>query len=132
MFGTIAVTAGALLALGTAALAQAPAQIATTKVEGTDNVYIFRNGNHRSMFVVTKDGVIATDPIAYGRPTGGEQYVDEIRKITQAPIKYLIYSHHHLDHIAGGKAFKDAGAEIVAHQMATKRLKALKDHRPAG
>src|SRR4029078_1204654 len=50
--------------------AQLP-QIETTKVEGTDNVYIFRNGNHQSMFIVTKDGVIATDPIAYGRPTGG-------------------------------------------------------------
>ena len=85
-------------------------QIETTKVEGTDNVYIFRNGNHQSMFIVTKDGVIATDPIAYGRPTGGQHYVDEIKKITDKPIKYLIYSHHHYDHIAGGKAFKDAGA----------------------
>ena len=34
----------------------------TKKVEGTDNVYIFRNGNHQAMFVVTNDGVIATDP----------------------------------------------------------------------
>jgi len=58
------------------ALAQAPAaarpQIQTTKVEGTDGVYIFRNGNHQSMFIVTPGGVIATDPVAYGRPTGGE------------------------------------------------------------
>src|SRR5215467_7976446 len=49
------------LALSGAAQAQRP-QIATTKVDGTDNVYIFRNGNHQAMFVVTKDGVIATDP----------------------------------------------------------------------
>jgi glyoxylase-like metal-dependent hydrolase (beta-lactamase superfamily II) len=65
------------------------------------------------MFVVTKDGVIATDPIAYGRPNGGQQYVDEIKKVTDKPIKYLIYSHHHYDHIAGGKAFKDAGATTL-------------------
>ena len=95
--------------IATSAQAQRP-QIQTTKVDGTDNVYIFRNGNHQSMFVVTKDGVIATDPIAYGRPTGGQHYVDEIKKVTDKPIKYLIYSHHHYDHIAGGKAFKDAGA----------------------
>src|SRR4051812_3281348 len=81
-----------------------PAQVSrppfeTTKVEGTDNVYIFRNGSHQSMFIVTKVGVIATDPIAYGRPTGGQTYVDEIKKITNQPIKYLIYSHHHFDHI---------------------------------
>jgi len=112
------------------AIAQAPEQrppFATTKVEGTDNVYIFRNGNHQSMFVVTRDGVIATDPIAYGRPTGGQTYVDEIRKITQQPIKYLIYSHHHYDHIAGGKAFKDAGARIIAHKRVKERLAPLGD-----
>ena len=99
----------------------------TTKVEGTDNVYIFRNGNHQSMFIVTKAGVIATDPIAYGRPTGGQTYVDEIKKVTNQPIKYLIYSHHHYDHIAGGKAFKDAGATVVAHKRAKERLAVLKD-----
>ena len=74
------------------------------------------------MFVVTKDGVIATDPIAYGRPTGGQQYVDEIKKVTDKPIKYLIYSHHHFDHIAGGKAFKDAGATIIAHKNVKEHL----------
>ncbi len=79
------------------------------------------------MFIVTKDGVIATDPVAYGRPTGGQQYVDAIKKITDKPIKYLIYSHVHFDHIAGGKAFKDAGARVIAHKNATARLKTLKD-----
>jgi len=114
--------------MSTAAMAQAQQpQIATTKVEGTDNVYVFRNGNHQSMFVVTKDGVIATDPIAYGRPTGGKAYVDEIKKVTDKPIKYLIYSHHHYDHIAGGQAFKDAGAKIIAHSRAKERLAQLKD-----
>jgi glyoxylase-like metal-dependent hydrolase (beta-lactamase superfamily II) len=130
MLRIIFTLAGAmLLALTLNAQAQQPArpQIATTKVEGTDNVYIFRNGNHQSMFVVTPDGVIATDPIAYGRPTGGQTYVDEIRKVTDKPIKYLVYSHHHFDHIAGGKAFKEAGAKVIAHHRAKTRLVALKD-----
>jgi hypothetical protein len=123
------------LALPVRALAPAPApasaparpQIQTTKVDGTDGVYIFRNGNPQSIFIVTNDGVIATDPVAYGRPTGGADYVAEIRKVTSQPIKYLIYSHHHFDHIAGGKAFKDAGATILAHQQAKVRLEAVKD-----
>jgi glyoxylase-like metal-dependent hydrolase (beta-lactamase superfamily II) len=106
--------------------AQRP-QIATTKVEGTDNVYIFRNGNHQSIFIVTNDGVIATDPVAYGRPQGGAAYIAEIRKVTNKPIKYLVYSHHHYDHIAGGQAFKDAGATIVAHKQAKERLALLND-----
>jgi glyoxylase-like metal-dependent hydrolase (beta-lactamase superfamily II) len=119
----------ALLAMSLAAHAQAPArpQVATTKVEGTENVYIFRNGNHQSMFVVTNDGVIATDPIGYGRPTGGQTYLDEIRKVTDKPVKYVIYSHHHFDHAAGGKAFKDAGATFVAHEKAKQQLAVLKD-----
>jgi len=104
-----------------------PPQIETKKVDGTDNVYIFRNGNHQAMFVVTKDGVIATDPIAYGRPTGGQAYVDEIKKVTDKPIKYLVYSHHHFDHIAGGKAFKDAGARVIAHKNVRVRLAPLGD-----
>jgi hypothetical protein len=45
-----------------------PPPFATTKVEGTDNVYVFRYGNRQAMFVVTKEGVIATDPIGYGQP----------------------------------------------------------------
>ena len=113
----------------TTAMAQAPAQpplFATTKVEGTDNVYIFRYQNHQAMFVVTPAGVIVTDPISYGRPQAAKTYLDEIRKITKAPIKYLIYSHHHYDHIAGGKVFKDEGATVVAHRRAKERLAQLK------
>ena len=59
---------GAVLAaamIGLPAQAQQRPQIETTKVDGTDNVYVFRNGNHQSMFVVTKDGVIATDPLTF-------------------------------------------------------------------
>jgi glyoxylase-like metal-dependent hydrolase (beta-lactamase superfamily II) len=103
----------------------------TTKVEGTDNVYVFRYGNHQAMFVVTKDGVIATDPISYGRPQAAVAYIEEIRKVSDKPIRYLVYSHHHFDHIAGGQPFKDAGAKIIAHKRAKERLEVIKDpHTP--
>jgi len=119
---------GALLTtlLGGPGHAQQPT-FATTKVDGTDNVYVFRYGNHQAMFVVTSAGVIATDPIGYGRPQAVTTYVDEIKKVTNQPIRYVIYSHHHFDHIAGGKPFKDAGAKFVAHKRAQERLAALKD-----
>jgi glyoxylase-like metal-dependent hydrolase (beta-lactamase superfamily II) len=121
--------AGGLL-LSFSVLAQTgekPAPYATTKVEGTDNVYIFRAGGHQAMFVVTKAGVIATDPIGYGRPQMVKTYVEEIKKVTDQPIKYLVYSHHHNDHISGGKPFKDAGATIVAHKRTLDRIKAQGD-----
>jgi glyoxylase-like metal-dependent hydrolase (beta-lactamase superfamily II) len=139
MFKTLLITAAAIGLTGIAqaqtpapsatpapAATPAPPLFATTKVEGTDNVYVFRYQNHQAMFVVTPDGVIATDPISYGRPQAAKTYIEEIGKITKAPIKYLIYSHHHYDHIAGGKPFKDAGAKIVAHKRAKERLVALK------
>ena len=106
--------------------AQAP-QIETKKVDGTEGVYTFRNQNSQAMFIVTTDGVIATDPVSYGRPTGGEQYLAEIRKVTNQPIRYVVYSHHHFDHIAGGRAFKQAGARFVAHETAKARLAVLND-----
>jgi glyoxylase-like metal-dependent hydrolase (beta-lactamase superfamily II) len=137
-----AIVRGSLVAIVLVGLAQVPTTLAqpgapaaqpapptfeTKKVEGTDNVYIFRYQNSQAMFVVTRDGVIATDPIGYGRPHAVTTYIDEIKKVTQQPIKYLIYSHHHFDHIAGGKPFKDAGATIIAHKNAKARLVVLQD-----
>jgi glyoxylase-like metal-dependent hydrolase (beta-lactamase superfamily II) len=113
-----------LAALTAAAHAQEPPQFATTKVEGTENVYIFRYVRHQSMFIVTPQGVIATDPIGLRRPAA-KAYIEEIRKITKAPIKYVIYSHSHFDHIAGGQPFKDLGAVLVAHRNAKARIVAL-------
>jgi glyoxylase-like metal-dependent hydrolase (beta-lactamase superfamily II) len=123
----LAITLGVLLTSTAPAQEQKPPPFETTKVEGTDNVYVFRYGGAQAMFIVTNDGVIATDPIGYGRPQAVTTYIDEIKKVTDKPIKYLIYSHHHFDHIAGGKPFKDAGARIIAHKRAKERLAVLKD-----
>lgn len=54
-------------------------------------------------------------------------YIDEIKKVTGKPIKCLIYSHHHYDHIAGGQPVKDAGAKIIAHKRAKERLEVIMD-----
>jgi glyoxylase-like metal-dependent hydrolase (beta-lactamase superfamily II) len=105
--------------------AAAPPPYATIKVDGTDNVYIFRYANHQAMFIVTKDGVIATDPIGLRRPAA-KAYIEEIQKITKAPIKYVIYSHPHYDHIAGGQPFKDLGATFIAHKNTKARILELK------
>ena len=94
-----------------------------TKQAG-DGVYIYRHVNHQAMFVVTPDGVIATDPINL---EAAKIYLQEIRKITSAPIRYVVYSHHHLDHIAGGAPFKEAGALFVAHRRAKETLELLKN-----
>src|SRR6202790_1379819 len=104
--------------------AQNPPPVSTTKVDGTENVYVFRYGGYQSMFIVTPQGVIATDPSSYRRPA--KPYIDAIKAVTDKPIKYVIYSHHHYDHIAGGQPFKDLGATFIAHRRAKERLLELK------
>jgi len=112
-------TAMAVLVFTGAAVAQsAQPSFATRKIDGTDNVYLFRYQGHQSMFIVTPKGVIATDPIGRYRPEAVTAYLAEIKKVTDQPVKYLIYSHAHFDHIAGGKPFKDQGAIVIAHKNA--------------
>jgi glyoxylase-like metal-dependent hydrolase (beta-lactamase superfamily II) len=64
-------------------------------------------------FVVTDDGVIIFDSL--GTPVLAKKLVAVIAKITKQPIKRVIISHYHADHIYGLQVFKDMGAEIWAH-----------------
>jgi glyoxylase-like metal-dependent hydrolase (beta-lactamase superfamily II) len=83
-----------------------------------DGVYVFSSSFYASLFVVTKEGVIATDPIS---PTVAPLYKQAIRHLTDKPVRYVIYSHDHTDHIAGGAVFKDT-ARFIAHENARKRI----------
>jgi glyoxylase-like metal-dependent hydrolase (beta-lactamase superfamily II) len=113
------------LFIGTfSAQAQQPAPPPTATTNVADNVYIFRYVGHQSMFIVTPAGVIATDPISLRRPA--QPYIDAIQAVTKAPIKYVIYSHSHFDHTAGGKPFKDLGATFIAQRNAKERIAELK------
>lgn len=86
----------------------------------SDDVYHFRYGFHSNIFVVTDDGVIATDPL---NPAAAAAYLAEIRKVTDLPVRYLIYSHDHTDHIAGGRVF-DEQTRVVAHEASLPRIRA--------
>ncbi len=67
-------------------------------------------------FVVTNDGVVAFD--ALGTPALGRAMIAAIRKVTQQPLKRVVVSHYHADHIYGLQEFKAIGAEIWAHRKA--------------
>lgn len=83
-----------------------------TKLAG--EVYRFRNANHYSVFAVTPAGVIATDPI---NADAARWLLAEITRRFNQPVRYLVYSHDHADHISGGEVFADT-AVIVAHANA--------------
>jgi len=71
-------------------------------------------------FVITPDGVVVFD--ALGSPPLAEALVAKIRKLTPAPIKRVIVSHYHADHIYGLQVFKALGAEIWAHERSKEYL----------
>jgi len=72
-----------------------------------------RNFISNAGFVVTDAGVVVID--ALGSPVLAAEMVAEIRRITPQPIRYVIVTHYHADHIYGLQVFKAAGATIVAH-----------------
>jgi glyoxylase-like metal-dependent hydrolase (beta-lactamase superfamily II) len=93
------------------AAAQAPIREITQIAE---KVYRFRNNNHYSIFAVTPAGIIATDPI---NAEAAQWLKTELQRRFALPVKYVIYSHDHADHIAGGEVFADT-ALVVAHENA--------------
>lgn len=105
-------------ALGAAVLprpaAAQPAPPVRDIIPVAGNVYRFRNNNHYSVFVVTPDGVIATDPI---NADAARWLEAEIGRRFGRPIRYLVYSHDHADHISGGEVFA-ATAIVVSHANA--------------
>jgi glyoxylase-like metal-dependent hydrolase (beta-lactamase superfamily II) len=74
-----------------------------------DDVYLFRHQFHQAIFLTTPEGVIVTDPISAEAATWLRA---EIAKLTDKPVRYVVYSHHHSDHITGGKAFADQAVFI--------------------
>ena len=99
-----------------AASAQQEAKLAITQIVG--DLYRFQNNFHFSVFLVTPEGVIATDPINVDAAAWREA---EIAERFGQPVKYLIYSHDHTDDIAGGEVFADT-ATIVAHDNAKRTI----------
>jgi glyoxylase-like metal-dependent hydrolase (beta-lactamase superfamily II) len=85
--------------------------IATEKL--AEDLYAFRWGPYRSLFMVTDAGVIVTDPIS---TDAAHHYRKAIAQVTDQPVKYVVYSHAHWDHASGGQIFKDEGATFISQQ----------------
>lgn len=104
----------ALVLAGWAGTVRAQQQAPTRQISQiAGDVYRFQNGGHYSVFMVTPAGVIVTDPI---NADAARWLKAEIAKRFNQPIKYLIYSHDHADHIDGGEVFADT-AIVVGHEM---------------
>lgn len=76
------------------------------------DLYEGRSGTHNTVILVTSEGVIMADPIGFDF---SQWLKAELADRFGTTVKYVIYSHHHPDHIAGGIVFADT-ATFVGHE----------------
>jgi len=85
-----------------------------------DGLYRFIDDRHRSVFLITPQGAIVTDPLNKKAATWLNE---QIKSRFNVPIKYVIYSHNHSDHIYGAEVFKSPQTTFVAHKLSAQDIK---------
>ena len=116
-FGTglrAALAAMVLLAHPAAAQTAPPAELPFVLKEIGPGVYAAISPESNAGFIIGDDAVLVVD--SFFRPNTARVLLSEIRKITPKPVRYLVNTHYHADHVSGDQIFKDAGAIIVAHR----------------
>lgn len=77
----------------------------------TGQLYRAQNNNHYTVYLVTPEGVIMSDPI---NRDFARWLKSEIATRHKVPVRYVLYTHHDWDHSSGGVVFADT-AEFVGH-----------------
>src|SRR5579863_834848 len=77
------------------------------------NLYMITGGGANTLVRVTPEGLILVDT----KNPGDENYnrvMEEIKSVSDLPVKYVFNTHHHPDHVGTNQKFIDAGAQVVA------------------
>jgi len=71
------------------------------------------NGN--SVFIINDDDVVVVDTTL--TPGTAKEELASLRKLTSKPVRYVINTHWHDDHLMGNQVYRDAfpGVEFIAH-----------------
>ena len=85
-----------------------------------DGLHRFIDDRHRSVFLITPEGAVVTDPLNKKAATWLN---NQIKTRFNVPVKYVIYSHNHSDHIYGAEVFKSPHTTFVAHKLAAQDIK---------
>jgi len=99
-----------LVSFASGAAAQQPPARGIVNVTG--QLYRAQNNNHYTVFLVTPEGIIMSDPINrdFARWLKAE-YATRFK----VPVRYVLYTHRDWDHASGGVVFADT-AEFVGHR----------------
>jgi glyoxylase-like metal-dependent hydrolase (beta-lactamase superfamily II) len=93
--------------------------------EAASGVFMLTNGNYQSLFMTTGKGVVLVDA-----PEPLVKYIETaVAEVTDEPIKTLIYSHGHSDHIGGTYLLARPGLEIIAEERVAKFVADKRDGR---
>jgi cyclase len=77
------------------------------------NLYLITGGGANTLVRVTTEGLIVVDT----KNPGDENYnrlMEEIKSVSDLPVKYVLNTHHHPDHVGTNQKFIDAGAKVIA------------------
>ena len=101
------------------------AQTGLTKI--ADGVYSYvdtKNPSPATSFganagiIIGRDGVVVVDTLTSAKEA--QRFIKDIRAITDKPIKYVVNTHHHLDHSLGNSEFVKLGAVVIAQEGSRK------------
>src|SRR4051812_14358517 len=84
--------------------------------------------NTVSMIVISSDGVLVAD--GQGNQAQGQAMIDNIKKLTPQPVKYMVIASDHGDHTGGNSAFKAAFPNIVFISSPASQKVLAKDANP--
>src|ERR1022692_1869584 len=77
------------------------------------NLYMITGGGANTLVRVTPAGVIVVDTNNPGE-NRYDRLMEEIKSVTDQPVKFVLNTHHHPDHVGNNKQFIDAGATVIA------------------
>jgi glyoxylase-like metal-dependent hydrolase (beta-lactamase superfamily II) len=93
--------------------------------EVTANLFYVTDGIYQSVFFNTEKGIVVID----APPSYGEKLPEIIaQRIVNKPIRYLIYSHGHKDHIGASGVFRNTkDLQVIAQEKVAAKLKSRND-----
>jgi len=87
-----------------------------------NDVGIFTERGGTIGFLLSKDGIVVIDAQF---PDTAQHLIDDLKKRTTNPFRYLLNTHHHGDHTAGNIAFKGVVEHVVAHENSLNNQKTV-------
>ncbi len=94
-----------------------------------DNVYSYvdvKGASPQNSFganagiIIGRNGIIVVDTLTSAKEA--RRFIQDIRKISDKPIRYVVNTHYHLDHAFGNSEFDKMGAAIISHTNDKKNL----------